>query len=192
MSWEAIQNAVQEQIAFAGSLDPAKVIWKYQNADQPPVPFVEISIDSIATVGQDYVETTYDATRTAGQEIKQQVKGDREVGLMIECYTADIVGRSAAVFLGELIRTSLLLPAVRSQLLAAGVAPFDPGPVQWLPAIVQVGFRGRATCLVRCYMNAQDVIEYTTYISRVSGTVVISGGLNPPTVTLPFDTGDHE
>lgn len=189
MSWTEIQNAVQEQFAIAGGLPADKVIWQFQNADRPTYPYAALTIGTILTVGQDYVETTYDAARLPGQEIKQEVRGMRDVALELEVFTGPTVGDNAAVFIAERIRTALLLPSVREPLFVAGIAPFDPGPVQYLPTISQIKFQGRATCTIRCYMGVQDVAEYTTYIARVSGTITAQGGaVNPAPISYPWDT----
>ena len=73
----------------------------------------------------------------------------------------------------------------RDAFAAVGIVPFDPGPVNYVPDVVAIGFRGRAVCDVRCRMAARVIEEYTTYINSVAGTATISGMSGGP-VAVPF------
>lgn len=181
MGWPDVMDAMQAAIAASGHLDPARVIWAWQDVDQPPDPYVKLAMPSIETLGLDFLAMDFDATRPPGQEYRIQPQGQREVPLEMEVFTDQTADGGAAIFLAESIKTGLLRPSVRQILTAVGVSPFDPGRVSYAPALVAVGFRGRATCTIRCYCPAQAVAEYVGYIAIVNGTLTATGGAT----TLP-------
>lgn len=110
------------------------------------------------------------AYQPPGQEIELAVRGNREVTLTIEVYTAEVTTGAAAIAVAEQIRSSLVLPSIRGALGAAGVVPFDPQVAQFMPSIVSVGFRGRAVLPIRCYIPAPSAAELTGFIERMNGT----------------------
>lgn len=193
MNWDDVGDAIQAAITRASGLDASKVIWKNQNRNAPGLDYVTIRLGGPITLGIDYIHTSQNLTRAAGQEIKMEVRGQREVPLEIECFTQHhISGESgAALELCSRILASLLLPSVRAILTKQNISPFDPGPPNWIADIPSTAFRGRAVATVRCYMPAPTVAEYVGYISRVSGTVTVQGG-NGPDQVLPFDTSDSD
>jgi hypothetical protein len=117
------------------------------------------------------------------------VGGVREVPLQIEVWSSALVetaNKATALSILDAIVTKLRLPLARTALANVGVTPFDPGPANWLPSIVAVGFRGRANCDVRCRMPARVLQEFTDYIAEVQGTTYITG-VTYGEVDLPFD-----
>ena len=171
-TWAAIANAVQAAIVSGASLTAGAVRWRFQDSPQPALSFIDLSLGTSLEVGQPFVEDDYDATRAAGAEIRLQVKGIREVPLELEVFTPTTTpDEGSAIALCEQAKSSLWLPTIRDALGALGFVPFDAGPVQFVPAIVAVGFRGRATCTIRCTMPAPIVAEYTTWIETISGTI---------------------
>lgn len=123
------------------------------------------------------------------QELSVKVQGVREAVFEITCFTDSTADDNDASILAEKTRTSLLLPSIRSLLQAASVGVFDPGPVQYIPQVVAVKFRGRAVVAIRCYVPAQSVIEYMTYIQTVNGQVSVSGASpNGFPIVKPFTT----
>ena len=171
-TWAQTADAVQAAIVAASGLTAAAVRWRYQDAPQPALSFIDLSLGTSLEVGQPFVEDDYDATRAAGAEIRLQVKGIREVPLELEVFTPTTTpDEGSAIALCEQAKSSLWLPTIRDALGALGFVPFDAGPVQFVPAIVAVGFRGRATCTIRCTMPAPIVAEYTTWIETISGTI---------------------
>lgn len=186
MSWQDAMNAIQSAFAAAAQLDPTAVVWAWQNIPQPATPYVKLSMPSITTKGIDWLSRTVDLTRPAGQEVKAQAVGNREVPIEMQVFTDSVADGVAAPFLAEQIKTGLLLPNIRSILTAVGISPFDPGPVQNVPMIVAANFRGRATCTIRCYMPAQALAEYYGYIETVNGTITSTGGASETPYVQPF------
>lgn len=180
MSLQDTLDAIQAAIVSASGLSAGKVIWGFQNADQPELNYVSLSLSQLMTLGIDSVMTDYDGGRDAGAEIGLTVSGVREVGLEVSVFTAALAEAADALWLAEKIRTSLVLPSIRSALATVAVVPFDPGPVQYIPEVVSVGFRGRAIMTIRCYMPAPVVVEYIGYIAEVQGTKTVKGGLTSP------------
>jgi hypothetical protein len=180
MSWADTRKAIQDAIVAASGLTDGKVIWEYQGTNQPALPYVALSLTPLTVVGMDSVTTDYDAGRDPGAEIALTVTGTREVGLEVSCYTAPVAGNSDALALAERIRTALILPTVSDLMAAQGVSAFDFGSVNYVPAVVSAGFRGRAVQTIRCYMPAQTVVEYVGYIAKVSGKATVTGGQTSP------------
>jgi hypothetical protein len=192
MSWEDIEDGVHQAIVLASQLEAQQVLWSHQNVNEPTEDYVSMSFGGEFTIGVDRVKTTTDLTRPDGQEIKQEIKGVREVPLELQVFTTSIVGNNAARRLAEKIRTKLRLPTVRYEFQKVGLSPFDPGPVNWIPDIPRAKFRGRAACTVRCYVPVSDCMEYVGYIARVTGTVRAHGGgtstgLSATGLSIPFD-----
>jgi hypothetical protein len=200
VSWEQVQDAFQAAVARAARLDPALVIWGFQDVDQPPMDpsavdgntgrrsYIKLAMPSIATIGLDWVQATYDASRAAGQEIELKPQGTREMPLELQAFTTSTADGNAAIFLAERARTHLLLPSIRAILSAVGISLFDPGPVRYVPSVVAAGFRGRATCTLRTYVPALALAEYVTYIQTVSGTITTTGGAQSTPNVRPFST----
>lgn len=125
---------------------------------------------------------------SAGAQFALTVGGMREVALQMEAFTGpppatsdpafglvEAKGETARALMDRVV-TRLRLPTARNALLAVGVVPFDPGPVNWIPDVVSVGFRGRASCDVRCRMPARALSEFAAGIASVSGTITVQGG----------------
>lgn len=198
LTWQAVQDALFAAIVSASGLADDRILWSFQDVDEPALDnpitggnanpaYVKLSLPTIATRGQDWLQIDYDATRAPGQEIEQRPTGFREVPLEIQVFTSSTADGTAANFLAEQIRTGLLLPSIRDALAAVGVTPFDPGPVNFVPDVVSANFRGRATCTVRLYVPAIALSEFTTYIAEVAGTITTTGGKQPNPTATPFD-----
>lgn len=177
MAWTDLRDAMHAAIVKASGLATGKVIWKFQNAAQPAMDYIAMTVSPASNPGQDGLVSSTDLMRPAGQEIKLAVRGFREVTLELEVFTATIADSSDAMALAEKIRSALRLPSVRDVLAAVGASPFDIGPTQYLPEIVAVGFRGRATLPIRCFVPAQDAADFTGYIASVHGTLTAKGGV---------------
>lgn len=189
MNWDDVGDAIQQAVSLSSGVT---TVWKYQNMNAPALPYVAISIGSMLALGIDYTRASFDITRPNGQEFKFEVKGIREIALEIEAFTASsVAGRQAAALaLCSQTCQGLLLTNPNSILAAQAVAPFDFGPVQWVPDVVGVGFRGRAHATVRCYARPPTVVEYAGYIARVTGQVNVFGMTSSPSgySTFGFDT----
>lgn len=242
MGWGEVQDAIQQAIVTASGLAASRVIWGFQDTNQPALSYVSINVPVLMTIGLDWLEkivlpdwiathayavgaeivndslkryqcitagtsaasggpTGTGANITDGtvhwkyagavQEIKAVVRGVRETSIELQCFSAATASADEALFMAEQIRTGLLLPSVRSGLAAVGVSPFDPGPANYAPAVVNVGFRGRATCSIRCYVPAQALAEYYGFIQTVNGKIRYTGGAFPGTTEVDF-TADLE
>lgn len=194
-TWDQRMAGIQQAIALASGLDASKIVWGFQNVNAPSPPYISLSLGSLITRGQDYIRTTYSASRPAGQEIQQEVKGLREMMLNISVF-ADVqvgsvakmpFGSGSSAGLAELIKSALLLPSVRDTLRNVQVSPFGPGAVQSILGIAGMAFRGRALLPVRCYVPAVAAVAYTTYIQTVSASVTVqkSDGTTEKTFTVP-------
>jgi hypothetical protein len=183
--WRAIQDAIQAAMAAAAALPPEKVLWAFQNVNQPANPYLKLSIPGLLTKGQDWLSQAYDATRPAGQEIELQPMGTREVAIELQAFTDEVADESSAHFYLDGISTALIRPSIRDLLTAVGVSIFDPQGVQYAPAVVAANFRGRATATLRSYIPAQAASEYVGYIRSFRGTLTSAGSALPP-VAAPW------
>jgi hypothetical protein len=176
MSWEDIEDAMHCAVVKASRLPAGQVAWSYQkNVDEPKLDHITILFGGEIPLGIDRVHTSTDLTRPNGQEVKQEVRGVREVPFTFTCFSAEVTGSTAARRLAELTKTRMRLPDIRYPLRKVGLSPFDPGIVNYVPDIPSTHFRGRAVCTIRCYVPVADCIEYTGYIARVTGLIVASG-----------------
>lgn len=175
MSWEDVELATWIAVVAASGFPPGQVAWEHQNANEPALDHLSMSFGTLQTIGIDRVATSQDLTRAPGQEIQQQIKGVREVSLELECFTSSVLGDAAARMVLEMVRSRLRLPSIKGQLRKAGLTPFDPGPVLWVPDIPSAQFRGRASCSIRCYTPVQVYAEYCGYIATINGTFTAYG-----------------
>ncbi len=183
-TWAQIAAGIQGAIATASNL---AAIWRHQSVGQPAVDYVGLSLGAAITEGADYTQERYDAARPAHSQITITTAGVREVALQLEVWSASVVESGAAASALSIldgIVTRLRLPTARSALAAVAVVPFDPGPTNWLPSIVSAGFRGRATCDVRCRMPARAIVEYADWIGSVAVVATIDGGGSAITPTI--------
>lgn len=188
MSWDAIGDAIYRAFKQASNLPDDRVIWKHQNFNAPDQEYLTISLGSMLTIGQDYVQTFTDDNRPPGQEIEIAVRGTRETTLELEIFTQSniVVQSTAALARLTSVVARLALPSVREILFAQGISPYDPGPARWIPDIPGVAFRGRAVCSIACYMPLPTESEFAGYIARVIGEVTSESPSG--SVTSSFDT----
>lgn len=175
-------------LATGAGIPGSKVVWKAANANAPAPPSMLLKIGGHVPLGIDYLAETFDAARV-GREVKLETAGFREVMLDVEVFTASPpanAGASSATGIANRLVSSLLLPNVREPLRRAGFVPVDTGPVQPVPDLVNVGFRGRALVTIRGTMPAAVVEDFTTYIASFSGELAASGGPSSSPLVLPF------
>jgi hypothetical protein len=190
MSWADIENAVHKAVCLASGYAAEQVIWSFQDYNAPTLDYINLTFGGELALGQDWVRITQDLTRPAGQEIKIDIRGIREVPLQIEVFTSDVHGNDSARRVAEMVRTKLRLDGVRHGLRRAGLSPFDSDSVQWVPDIPTANFRGRAVLNVRCYVPVMDCYEYVGYIARVRGHIFPSGVMSySGTSGIPFSYG---
>ncbi len=108
---------------------------------------------------------------SAGQEITIAELGRREFTLTVEAFgtQGQEAGNSSPRAVLSSVRRQLQLPAVRDGLRAAGLVPFDPGPVRDLSAVAGTIFepRGRFDCR---FYSSEEVSVQTGYIETVNAT----------------------
>lgn len=176
MSWTDIEDAVHKAVCLASGFASDQVVWSFQDRNAPDLDYIVLSFGGEMQVGRDWTHIEQDLTRPAGQEIRLNHSGIREVALQLEVFTSAVYGDDAARRVAELIRSKLRMDSVRYGLNRAGVSPFDSDPVQWVPDIPTARFRGRAVLTVRCYVPS-NVFEDVGYIARVTGRIYPTGYL---------------
>ncbi len=176
---------MQGAVASAAGLAGSSVIWKNQNATQPALPYIALSVSPSSNPGQDGITATFVGGPDPLVDMRLDVIGIREITLSLEIFTASVDDDADALALGERIRSAFRLPSIMAKLAAQGVSPLEVGATGYLPAIVAVGFRGRGTLDVRCLAPAQAASDLIGYFNKVNGSTTISGGAGGPTTT-PF------
>lgn len=231
--WAAVQAALQAAVSSVTGLSASQcpVIWKWQTAPQPDVPYVALSLGAFIVEGFDYtleacapdwqpttayavgdrvLNDTGPRTYTCitagtsagsggptgtgsdiidgtvhwsyvapGSEISITVGGVREVALQLEVWSAYVVeeqDKATALSICDATVTKLRLPTAQDALAAVGISPFDFGQSNWIPSIVAVAFRGRATNDVRCRVPARALVEYAGFVASITATANIGGG----------------
>lgn len=190
MSWVALREAIQAATVAATGLATARVLWGFQDFNQPAGAFAELNILTSINPGQDGIVEDYDAGRAAGQEIRRTVVGVREITIVFEFYAARVLGNGVepdSQELAERFTASLSLQSVRDLLTAAAVAPIDIGAVNNLPAIEDAKFRARSVVEVRANVPAQAVVEYTGYIANVGGSLTVTGTRPTSPTVFPIE-----
>ena len=179
-AWAQIRTALSVAIGRASGFDDQHILWGYQNRNAPAMDYIELALSGTENPGQDGVVTSTDLTRVAGQEIRSETIGFREMTLTVQVFTRSVVDSiddgHDALAVAELIRSSLILEGIRNQLARVGVSFLGlAAPVNYLPTIVSVGFRGSAVLEIRCSVPAIAAVEYGGYIARVRGTATAHG-----------------
>lgn len=179
IDWKAIENAVRQWVLVASGFPDQRVIWRNENGPAPAVDYIDLALGAIQSLGIDCQLHDFNAGRPAGQEVELRVEGDREFTVSVECFTKSTTEQAAETTARSVmsrVQTRLGLPSVRAALYVVGIAPFDIGSVQWLPAVTETDFQGRAILEVR--FNARDdASEYTGYIKRVEVLDVATGNV---------------
>lgn len=193
MNWDDVGDAIQRAIEIAANIGPGKIVWKGQDVGSPILPYVAINIPSIIPMGIDYIQTSQDLGRPRGQEIELRVRGLREVGVEIECFTdSAVTSRSAsAQALCSTILARLILPSIRTILAAQDVSFFDYGAPRWIPDVPSTRFRGRAISMVRGYMPPPTAVEYVGYIDRFTGSIIASASVGATATVHAFDSASN-
>lgn len=165
----AIEAAVYEFIAgVAAPLGLADIRWADQNAGEPQGNFITLRLGDLVPHGQDALVDATDLTRAAGQEIELRVRGERDLTVSVQCWTTATVDAGTAADVLDDVQASLSLPTRRAILTAAGLYPFEVGPVQNLSALEEEGsdFIGRALLEFHCHV-ATSISEFAGYIATV-------------------------
>ncbi len=183
MSWTDLRDAIQGAVASAAGLAGDKVIWKYQNANQPPLAYIALTVSPASNPGQDGIQATFVGGPDPLVDMRLDVIGLREITLSLEVFTDSVADDNDSLALAERIRSAFRLPSIMAKLSAQGVSPLEVGPAQFLPAIVAVKFRARSTLDVRCLAPAQPASDLIGYFNKVTGSATIAGGAGGPTTT---------
>jgi len=173
MDWSTAQNAIVAWIKAGTGL--SRVVWSNQSVPKPAHDFVQVRLAAVRKLGGDELTRDQDLSRgptasdedfplvldVPGTEIEFTVQGERELTLSIQVHTARAVITPVALL--SRLQTSLSLESVRTGLLAAGLAPTDPGVVRDLSALVDTGWEGRASLECR-FQFTETLSEFTTFI----------------------------
>jgi hypothetical protein len=173
LDYDAMQAAIKSAVVAGTGLRADNVLWAYQKFQGGARPANERHITMLigpsAPLGIDGYTTFYDDSRAVGEEVELRTISIREFGVLIQCFGGTPAGNGSALATLQRFRDRLALPSVRDYLTAAGVSPFSPGTVNYVPGVEGTKFEGRATLEMRCYVNASES-DYAGYIAKVSGS----------------------
>lgn len=190
--WGDIRKAMQQAIVAASGFSPEKVLWASQNSYQPKGDYIDLSLSGFINAGQDGIIQGYEPAAPNGQQITQQVIGQREVTLTVEVFTDTLASneqRNAvlpgddALAVVDAIRSAFMFDTIRDPPAALGISFFDlSATAEYVPQIASTGFRGRAVWPIRCWVPAPPARQRTTFIETVEGRITASGGAGDPIV----------
>ncbi len=161
--WAVGENAIRQWLRIGSGYGDQNVIHLNDNGSRHATDYIAFSLSDLVPVGSDAVITTFDGARPNGSQIEIKVQGERESTLTIQAFTTSRNANSSARAALARVLTAVGLPTVRAALSAAGLVIWRHGQVQFLPAVLNTGFEGRAimTCTLRC---TDDISELTTWI----------------------------
>lgn len=200
VSWDDVGDAIHQAVVRSSGLDPQKVVWKDQDRSAPPADYIALRLDNLLTRGLAREKISQDLTRPPGQEIKIERQGGwKEITLELEAFTSVATSsrRLAALSLASRAVDGLGLPSTHQLLRRYAVSIYDwNNPIQWIPDVPSVNFRGRALATLGLYVPGDLVVEYVGYIARARGTAVITGvatgvsGSSGTALAVSFDSAD--
>lgn len=172
-----IENAFYTWIT---TLTGKTVIWRYQNAQRPSLPYLDLNISFVSSVGIDY-ETTPD---TNGNVIAW---GNRELTLELNWYGAGSLNGM------EMIYSSLRNENILGQLNAAGIC-YVQKMLQTNSTILLSGgstYEERNTMELRFRYSNQGVTQPDTYNVGLISYVESEGKINNAgeTITVEVNAG---
>jgi hypothetical protein len=191
ITWEDIEDRIHEAVVRATGFADDRVVWKWQDADAPALDYATVDLGVPVAVGEDRIRYQTDLTRPQGQEVKQTIRGTREVALELEVFCSAPRGNNSAKAVMARTQMALRIPSIKHLLRLGGLSVFDLGVPGYVNDIPTVNFRGRATCSMRCYVVLPEVVEYCGYIARVRGTVRAQPAWTGVSgIARTFDTND--
>jgi hypothetical protein len=172
IDWVAIENAIHAWVTTASGLAGNQVIWTNQNGIRPgqsppaEAPFITLQLGSPQVEGQSFLQTKTDLTRSAGQEIELQANALQRLTCSVQAFGSSTTGNNSAGALLSQVETKLRLPSLRSALNAAGLSPFNVGPIKDITQLFATAYESRAVLNVLFYVQEQ-ASEFTGYIESV-------------------------
>ena len=172
LDYDAMEAALKSAVVAGTGLPAANVVWAYQPFQAGARPSNERHITMLlgpsVPIGIDGYTTTYDESRALGEEIELATISQREFGVLFQCFGGPPAGNRSALATLQRFRDRLALPSVRGYLTDAGMSPFSPGVVNYVPGVDGTRFEGRATLETRLYIDASES-DFVGFITRVIG-----------------------
>jgi hypothetical protein len=164
LDWHTIQDAL---LAWLSTGTGLRVFWADQNAPQIARPYATIKLigGPVKVASLDEQQDVTNLANSAGQEIEQTIRGQREITASCQVFTDDTVSAAAYTLLGAAV-TALSLPSVRDSLSSVGLALIEPGAIQDISALFEAKWQSRAQVDVR-FRFVDVAVEKTGYIATV-------------------------
>ena len=186
LDYDAMEAAFHDCAVAATGLPSAAVRWAYAAYQGVPRPvgqrFITMQLGPSVPVGIDGVDTDYDGTRAPGEEIEYKTVAPREFRWYLQCFGGTPNGNTSALATLQKLRERLPLTSVRAHLTGAGISPFAPGAIQYVPSIEGTKFESRATFECRCSVDASES-EFCGFIAHVT----LVDGIAVPTTIFTVD-----
>lgn len=169
-NWATYEGALREWVLEASGLAAGSIIFAEQDGPRPTAPFAVIRVGDIHALGAvDTNDSTYDPYAPEGEEMVETTRGQREVTVTVQAFTASAIGGGSARALLSKVQTALNSRAIRDVLHEAGLTCFDRGSISVIPAILDTRWEGRAVLTARFYL--EETVTYATgYITQTELT----------------------
>jgi hypothetical protein len=167
INWEEAEDIIRAWVMAGTGYASERVWWADQKIPQGATDFAVIRFGGTIPLGAFDAHSEYtDLGADAGGEIEIRTRGDREVTVGIQIFTAAVVGNECARAKAIRLQALLGLPSIREPMVAAGVSPFDTGQIQNLSGLIGGDYAGRASLDCRFYIT-ETVSDYVGYISEI-------------------------
>lgn len=184
MTWDTTLAALHAWVVTGSQLSASNVRWSGQGGTRPTGSWISLRVISDVPIGHDWTDVTDSLEPIVdGAEIVYTVRGSRRGVLNIQCFAGNDVGVSSAFGILRRFGSAIKLPAARAILSASKVSLGSIGPVNDIPAIINVTeFEPRATLDI-VFFSVDEVTETGTNIETVEITGYIDNTIITSTVT---------
>lgn len=166
LSWTTLENAIVAAVRAASGLASGAVFWAEQNGDIPAGTYVSMRMGGIEA---DPTMTPEETRTTVGAVTSSTIRTPKRFTVSMQVFTSAARGDSSARAIASKIQSSLALPSIRGDLIAAGLGLLDAGAVQYVPGIKGTKFEGRAVLEPRFYaLDEVTDAESGTWIETVN------------------------
>lgn len=175
-SYDAIENAIHDQIVLASGLDPTKVIWDSQSRERPPSDFIDLNISELETLdpATNEEEQSYDANRPNGSQIQITTVEDVELKVMIQYYAVPPSGKTTAHARLAAVRTYLGREDVTDALWEDWIGLTNVGAVKRIPKVLEAEYESRAMFEATFRFKLSST-QFTTWIEHVNAKATLTG-----------------
>jgi hypothetical protein len=173
VTWDTVQAGIAKWLRDVTGLTQRHVVWDFWKVPRPAAPFIEMSIQEISAVGEDWVVYDDAPDPQPGAELRATAYGFRELKLVLQAFGQTDAGSVAWPLLTRVVGS---IPLFQADLDDAGAGVGDAGPVTSVEGRKGGILEPRARCEITLSVMSR-LESRTTYIqsfeARVRGPVPI-------------------